>query len=276
MFYQITVTDAASAPRLSSRLLYEVWATQFLGQGAILSVLSAWPVVAAGSLAQAWRRLATPEYAMLGSGILVSCVAQPKLGSGNNHAVIAFAGLIVCGFHGLHLLIAGLRETSTAPAFRTCVVTLQTIALAIPAWQEGSIRYIDGEDFGRFDRVEEVFRQGPTVLYHFPYLSRSFGYRECGHQGDERCRWVNGEWNWSRKPDFLNIPYREQSFDHVILCASLIDDNDPTIRTIRENYTVTEIIPAHSTRPNTLMLRYPLAIMTSNRLASTKTTDSAP
>jgi hypothetical protein len=276
MFYTITVTENRGPPWIASRLLNEVWGVEFLGHAGILLLLTLWPVVALGRLSEARQWLTRPEYVMAASGLFVASVAHPKLGSGNVHGVIAFAGLIVCGLHGVHKLALATREGWPGIAFRNCVVALQALTFVIPAWNEGATWFIDLEDRQRFARITSVFREGPTVMYHFPYLSRAFGHRDGGHQGTELCRWVDGKWNWSQKPDFLNTPYREQAYDHVILCASVIDDNDPTIRTIRENYTVTEIIPAHSTRPNTLMLRYPLAIMTSNRLASTKTPGSAP
>lgn len=272
MFYTITVTENRGPPWIASRLLNEVWGLEFLGHAGIFLLLSLWHVAAAGSLSEARQLLARPEYVMAASGLFVASVAHPKLGSGNVHGVIAFAGLIVCGLQGARQFALATRERWQGIVFRNCVVILQAVTFAIPAWNEGSNWFIDTEDRQRFARIASVFREAPTVMYHFPYLSRAFGHREGGHQGSELCRWVDGQWNWSRKPDFLNTPYREQAFDHVILCTSVIDNNDPTIRAIGENYTVTEVLPAHSTRPNTLMLRYPLVIMTSNRVAASTNT----
>ena len=63
------------------------------------------------------------------------------------------------------------------------------------------------------------------------------------------------------------MPYREQRYDYVILGASTIDQADPTIQAIMENYSIAGTLPPHPTRPNTLMLRYPIYILRANRMA---------
>ncbi len=275
-FYKVIVTENQGPFWDSARLLREVWGSQFFGQVLILLLCSLWPIVSSKSLRAAWGRLLTPEVVMAASGMLVASIAQPKFGSGNNHAVVAMAGLVICGWQGLQVAASQIRErkgprwNAVFPTVLSLTVVLQTILLLVPAWKMASVRFIDTFDRLRYEQVEGVFKKGYTILYHFPYITRSFGYPEAGHQGNEMCRWIHGQWNWANKPDFLSEPYREQRFDYVVLCASVVDQGDPTIRAILDNYSISAQLPAHLTRPNTLMLRYPLFVLRANRLGGRK------
>ena len=268
LFYDIVVRQNQGPPRDPARLWSEVWGAQFLGQALLMLVFALWPLVSSKTVGEAWRRLLTPEYVMAASGILVACIAQPKMGSGNNHAVIAFAGLVICGLEGLQGAAGQFREARMGRTFLAAVVVLQQVVLMLPAWKEATMRFLDAVDRSKYEQVADVFRKGNTILYHFPYISRSFGYPEGGHQGNETCRWIDGKWSWANKPDFLNVPYREQRYDYVILCASVVDRDDPTIQAIMENYSLSMTLPPHPTKPNTLMLRYPVFVLKANRLAN--------
>ena len=268
LFYDIVVRQNQGPPRDPARLWSEVWGTQFLGQALLMLAFSMWPLISSKTVGEAWRRLLTPEYVMAASGILVACIAQPKMGSGNNHAVIAFAGLIICGMEGIQSVGGQFREGWMGKNFVTALVVMQSVVLLMPAWKEASMRFLDAVDRSKYDQVADVFRRGNTILYHFPYISRAFGYPEGGHQGNETCRWIDGQWSWANKPDFLSVPYREQRYDYVILCASVVDRDDPTIQAIMENYSVSMTLPPHPTKPNTLMLRYPVFVLKANRLAT--------
>jgi hypothetical protein len=265
-FYDIVVRENLGPPWEFGRLIREVWLGQFLGQTAILTLFSLWPLVRGGTRRAAWDRMLSPEYAMAGSGLLVASIAQPKFGSGNLHGVIGMAGLIVCGWHGLHVALQDLREPPIATRLRFLAVTLQTLVLLAPAWEQASLQRIDAADRERYTEIANVFKRGSTVLYHFPYIASSFGQAEAGHQGDEKCRWIDGKWSHANKPDFLSEPYKQQRFDYVILGASVIDQDDPTIRAIVENYSVVRQLPEHPTKPNTLMLRYPIYVLKAKRL----------
>lgn len=265
-FFDIVVRENLGPPWEFGRLIREVWLGQFLGQTAILALFSLWPLVRGGTRHAAWDRMLSPEYAMAGSGLLVASIAQPKFGSGNLHGVIGMAGLIICGWHGLHVLLQDLREPLIAARLRFLAVTLQTLVLLAPAWEQASLQRIDAADRERYGEIAAVFNRGSTVLYHFPYIASSFGQAEAGHQGDEKCRWVDGKWSHANKPDFLSEPYKQQRFDYVILGASVIDQDDPTIRAIVENYSVVRTLPEHPTKPNTLMLRYPIFVLKAKRL----------
>jgi len=267
-FYDIVVRENQGPLWDSARLMSEVWGSQFLGQLVLLLLFSLWPILSSKTWAEAWRRILTPEYTMAAAGIAVACIAQPKFGSGNNHAVIAMTGLLICGWQGVHVLMNQLQETGVGAKFRGGIVVLQTVVFLIPAWQQVSMRVIDKFDRQQYAQIEGVFKRGNTMLYHFPYIARSFGYPSGGHAGNEKCRWIDGQWSYANKPDFLSAPYREQRFDYVILGASIIDKGDPTIQAIMENYSVAMNLPPHPTRPNTLMLRYPVYVLKANRLVS--------
>jgi hypothetical protein len=267
LFYDIVVRQNQGPPWDLSRLLGEVWGAQFLGQVALLFFLSLWPILSSKSFSEAWKQLLTAEYAMLASGLLVASIAQPKFGSGPNHAVIAIAGLIVCGFRGLKLMISRLGDSKWADKTRNLIVVLQATTLLVPAWAQSHDHLIDRYDKNKYQQIAEVFKKGYTIMYHYSYITSSFGYPEGGNQGNEMCRWINGQWSYANKPDFLSQPYREQRFDYVILGASVVDQNDPTIKAILENYSVISTLPAHPVYPNTLMLRYPVFILRANRLA---------
>ena len=272
-FYNIIVRENQGPFWDPARLLREVWGSQFFGQTLILLLFSLWAVVSSPGLRAAWERLLTPAYVMAASGMLVASIAQPKFGSGNNHAVVAMAGLVVCGWQGVRLAADRIRAKGLSVAARNrallglnLAVVLQTAVFFVPAWKFAADRFIDTFDRLRYAQVAGVFKKGYTILYHFPYITRSFGYPEGGHQGNEMCRWIDGRWSWANKPDFLSAPYREQRFDYVVLCASVIDQGDPTIQAILANYTPVQQLPPHLTRPNTLMLRYPLFVLRANRL----------
>ena len=267
-FYDIVVKYNRGPFWDAGRLWSEVWSVQYLGQYVLLLFLSLWPLFSARSGAEAWRRLATPEYAMAAAGIVVSCIAQPKFGSGNNHAVIAIAGLIVCGFQGLRRMAGRPAETDGAAATRGLLVALQVAGLVALAWTPTRDRWIDRYDRNKYEQIAEVFRKGHTIMYHYPYLTGSFGYPEGGHHGSEMCRWIDGRWSYANKPDFLSAPYREQRFDYVILGASVVDQDDPTIQAILDNYGVVATLPPHPTRPNTMMLRYPVFVLKAKRLGA--------
>ena len=268
LFYDIIVTYNRGPSWDSARLLNEVWGLQFLGQVVLLFVLSLWPLFASRSFSEAWRQLVSPEYAMAASGILVACIAQPKFGSGNNHAVIAIAGLIVCGFRGLRRMASGMADAKGAERTVNLLAALQGIALLILAWPVARDRFVDRYDRSKFEQIDEVFRKGWTIMYHYPYITGSHGYPEGGHHGSEMCRWIDGRWSYANKPDFLSAPYREQRFDYVILGASVVDQADPTIQAILENYAVVSTLPPHPIRPNTLMLRYPVFVLKAKRLGA--------
>ena len=268
LFYDIVVSQNQGPPRDPARLWSEVWGTQFLGQALILLAFGLWPLISSKSVVEAWRRLLVPEYVMAAAGVLVACIAQPKMGSGNNHAVIAFAGLIICGMEGIFGAGGQFREARMGKNFLAAMVVLQSVVLLLPAWKEATMRFLDAVDRSKYEQIADVFKKGNTILYHFPYISKSFGYPEGGHQGNETCRWIDGKWSWANKPDFLNVPYREQRYDTVILCASVVDRDDPTIQAIMENYSLSMTLPPHPTKPNTLMLRYPVFVLKANRLAT--------
>lgn len=265
-FYDIVVRENLGPPWEIGRLINEVWVAQFLGQTGILCLFSLWPLVRGGTLRDAWSRMVSPEYAMASSGMLVASIAQPKMGSGSLHAVIAIAGLVICGWQGLRILVDDLRGTKAAARFRMLAVVLQTVLLLVPAMGQTSLHFIDGVDRERFTEITNVFKRGYTVMYHYPYLPTSFGYPEAGNSGNELCRWVDGQWSFANKPDFFSQPYRDQRFEYVILGASVIDQNDPQIQAILENYSVVRTLPPHPTKPNTLMLRYPIFVLKAKRL----------
>ncbi len=266
LFYDIVVKENRGPFWEMSRLVTEVWGSQFLGLVGILSLFSLWPLLASKTWREAWQRMLTPEYTMAAAGMAVACIAQPKFGSGNNHAVIAITGLVICGWQGLRFTMGQIRDAGISASLRGGAAVLQTVALLIPAWQQASVRLIDEADRYKYSQIEEVFKRGYTVIYHFPYITGSFGYSEAGHQGNELCRWINGQWSFANKPDFLSAPYREQKFDYVILCASVVDQADPTIQAILANYSVASTLPPHPTRPNTQMMRYPVYVLRANRL----------
>lgn len=265
-FYKIIVQENLGPGWVFSRLVSEVWVGQFLGQEAILFLLSLWPLARSRTLRGAWDTILSPEYVMAGSGILVTSIAQPKLGSNNLHAVVAITGLVVCGWQGLCIALQDLRDAWMGARLRLLAVVLQSVVLAVPAWQQASMFFIDDFDRERYAEIANVFKRGYTVLYHFPYITSSFGYPEAGHQGTELCRWVDGRWSYANKPDFLSEPYREQRFDYVILVASVIDQDDPQIQAILNNYSVVRQLSHHPTKPNTVMLRFPIFVLKAKRL----------
>lgn len=265
-FYDIIVRENLGPSWELGRLINEVWVGQFLGQTGILFLFSLWPLVRGGTMREAWARAVSPEYVMASSGMLVASIAQPKAGSGSPHSVIGMAGLVVCGWQGLRILVDDLRGSEAAARFRLLAVALQTVLLLVPAMGQTYLQFIDGFDRERFNDIANVFKRGYTVMYHYPYITSSFGYPEAGNHGNELCRWVDGQWSFANKPDFLSQPYRDQRFDYVILGASVIDQNDPQIQAILENYSVVRQLPYHPTKPNTLMLRYPIFVLKAKRL----------
>ena len=54
----------------------------------------------------------------------------------------------------------------------------------------------------------------------------------------------------------------------MILGASVVDQDDPTIKAILDNYAVVSTLPPHPTYPNTLMLRYPVFVLKAKRLGA--------
>ncbi|NCA81995.1 MAG: hypothetical protein EOM72_04545 [Opitutae bacterium] len=268
LFYDIIVKFNRGPFWDGARLLNEVWGVQFLGQVALLFLLSLWPVFSSRSFSEAWKQLLSPEYVLAASGVVVACIAQPKFGSGNNHAVIALVGLVICGFRGLRQMVDRMKESKWADQTRNLFVVLQAATLLVPAWTQSHHRLIDRYDRHKYGQIAEVFKKGWTVMYHYPYITSSFGYPEGGHHGSEMCRWINGQWSYANKPDFLSAPYREQRFDYVILGASVVDQDDPTIKAILDNYAVVSTLPPHPTYPNTLMLRYPVFVLKAKRLGA--------
>lgn len=275
-FFEVVVRQNQGPPWELSRLLNEVWGLQFLGQTAILLLFTLWPLAGERGWKNLWQNFLTPEHTMAAAGILVASIAQPKFGSGNNHAVIAMAGLIICGLDGIRAAARRISDPAVAERLKVLAVLLPAAAFLIPAWREASLRHIDDHDRATYAQIVSVFKQGPTILYHFPYITRSFGYPEGGHQGNENCLWLNGCWTYENKPEYLNTPYREQRYDYIILGASTVDQDDPTIKAILENYTVVGTLPPHPTKPNTLMLRYPIYILQANRIAKPNEPDRQP
>ncbi len=268
-FYDVVVKENQGPGWIFDRLLSEVWGLHFLGQFGILFLLSLWPVFSHKTFAGAWKEIITPEYTMTAAGLVVASIAQPKLGSGNLHAVIAMAGLVICGFRGIKLIMNQLGDKYAPLKFRNTTVLLQATILLIPAWMQTHVSLIDDADRQKYHQIEKVFKSGSTIMYHYPYpyIPPATDSPEGGHSGNENCRWINGQWSHEKKPAFLSQPYKEQKFDYVILGASIIEQSDPSIQAILNNYDVVAALPPHPDYPNSFMMRYATYILKAKRLS---------
>ena len=83
--------------------------------------------------------------------------------------------------------------------------------------------------------------------------------------GDEFTSWVDGKRDYSGVPDRLLAPFRNQEFDYVIM-TPYVDNADPAVKTIIENYKPINVIPRHPRGPRGGNMRYEQYILRAKRL----------
>jgi hypothetical protein len=241
MFLQSAYYFTLNHPWQSNRLWDEVLFRHVLGRFALMTFLSLLPILLMDGR-RYFFNLLKAEYVMLGAGFLVTCIAQPKMGSGGQQSLVFDAALLMCGAVGLHRL----GEAFAAPArhyILALVVFLQTATLLLPSISNYPLWLIDRHDREHFRQVAEVFKRGRTCYLFFPYLPTTFGQPDSGLYGDEGTMWKNGQLVYD-EPDYINEPFRRQEFDFVLVPAS-VNQRDPTVKAIVENYRAVQKLPGH-------------------------------
>ena len=201
---------------------------------------------------------------MCGAGIIVNCIAEPKMGSGAIHGVIGFAGLAICGSLGLYQL-AKQMSPDVGQKMIAWVTVGQIVLMLIPAEQKYMPQLVDEADKSRYQEIVSVVQSARTGMPGFPYLPVMFGQPAVGYPGDDFCKYVNGRTDYSNMPDDIVKPYRDQVFDYVIM-TPYNDQNDPVIKAIIENYKPVSLIQRHPRGVRGGSMRYEQYILRAKRL----------
>jgi len=240
-FWRQCFSDAGAAPWVPARIWNEVLFPDLLGRYGMMSLFAL--VFLFGFERFEWKHFIRIEFVLAGAGVAVALIAQPKLGSGMAQALVAYAGLSVCGMIGLDRLAAkaGAPWRGTVPSI---AVIIQALVLALPL--VGSYRFflVDAFDRAKFAQLGEYFSRGRTCVLYYAYLPKQFGQPGIGQFGEERSMWNNGRIDYSRKPDHINGVFRDKVFDYVIVGA-YSPQQDPTVQAVLQNYEPFARIPAH-------------------------------
>ena len=263
-FYRWTVLANRAPPWAINRLWQEVFQMELFGAFGIMAAMTLIPVLQSKSAQEFWKTVLTPEYVMCGAGIVVVSISQPKMGSGGIHAMIAFAGLAVCGSMGIHAL-SKLIQGPLGQRIAAWLVTAQLVIMLVPAMNNYGPNLIDQYDREKYNQISSVFQSGRTCVFGFHYLSKEFGQPWSGVPGDEFTSWVDGKRDYSGVPDRLIAPFRNQEFDYVIM-SPYVDNADPVVKTIIENYKPINVIPRHPRGPRGGNMRYEHYILMAKRL----------
>jgi len=223
------------------RLFNEVLYPHLLGRYGIMAALTVLPLILAG-MKKFWPSVLKPEVVMCGAGVAVACIAEPKEGSGASQALVAYAGVALCGSIGLHELLAFLPEARRSPALAWLLV-LQMLTLNLPAVSEFRPRLVDRSDREAYGQVAEIFRNNRACYLFFGFLPTLFGQPDNGNYGDDSTMWENGQLVYDEPPE-MNESFRRQEFD-VVLLPGYVDRRDPTVAAILENYQAVGQIPRH-------------------------------
>ncbi len=272
-FYRWTVDANKAPPWIAQRLFDEVLTKELIGLFGLMVVMALVPVFMSRSFGEFWRTVLTPEYVMCGSGVAVVCISQAKMGSGAIHALIAFAGLAVCGSLGICRLAKALPADWGARV-TAWVSVLQLMITMVPGLGMYPFHLIDQFDREKYGQIASVFKSGRTCVFGYPFMSRVFGQPWSGYTGDEFTSWVNGQMDYSAKPDSLVAPFRNQEFDYVILPPNS-DGEDPVVKAIVANYAPIGMLPRHPKGVRGGNMRYEYYVMRAKRLMPA-TADDAP
>lgn len=262
-YFLRNVLGAGEAPWLVQRLWNEVLFPDLLGRYGLMAALAAVPLLMSRPR-DLFGFVLKPEYVMCAAGIGVAIIAQPKYGSGPLHALVAYAGLSICGAIGLwhlaRLLPAPLN--GTLPAWTALLQVCVLLVSGVPTY---STLLVDDADRAMHQQVEDVFKSGRTAFFYFPYMPTLYGQPEAGLYGDETMKWKNGQTDYSATPPEIYAPFVRQEYDYAILPV-FADQRDPAVRAILENYTGVTRLPGHPRGPAGGNFRYEKIVFKAKRL----------
>lgn len=262
-YFLRNVLGAGDAPWLVQRLWTEVFFPDLLGRYGLMTVLMMFPVLATRRRTLLGFAL-KPEYVMCAAGIAVTCIAQPKYGSGPLHALVAYAGISVCGAIGLHHL-SRMLPSWLSDRLLAWVVVLQLIILLISGVPTYSTLLVDEVDRAMYKQVADVFRSGRTAFYYWSYLPTLFGQPESGQYGDETMKWKDGRTDYSATPASIYEPFVREEYDYVILPV-FADQRDPSVQAVLAHYKAVSRLPGHPRGTVGGNFRYEKVVFKANRL----------
>lgn len=261
-FLTIIGHNTGTPPWVPARLWNEVYGRDFFGKFGIMAAAALLPLLLAKK-GTFWKTLLTPEYFLCGAGIGVASIAIPKIGSGEVHAMLGYAGLCICGCIGIHQLAKRLTPDVGARVL-VAVPLLQVAVLAVLLLGHIRDALIDEYDRAKYAQISAVFRTGRTCLWGVPYIQKAFGQPISGYPGDERSVWHMGRMRYD-KPEPLLQPFRRQEFDYIVMPA-FMDRSDPMVQVILENYQPVDRLPGHPRGAKGGNLRYDYYVLRANRL----------
>lgn len=274
-FYNVNMAGPKSMPWILSRVWDEVLSKQVFGLYGLLLAFSFVPILLAKK-EEMWRQFLEPEFVMCAAGVAVGCIAQPKIGSGSLHCLVAYCGLAVCGCIGIQFFIKRL-SVNNVQRLVAWLVTLEICILLVPAVSVYPTFLADGFDHQKYKQISDIFQRGRTCMYQFPYMPRVFGQPCAGFLGTELTVWSKGRMDYARKDESLNEPFRHQEYDYVILgvFTNPSDPNtvypdyaDPSVRAMLESYTMIGKLPAHPRWPQGGSIRMTHIVLKAKRLLS--------
>jgi hypothetical protein len=234
-----------------------------LGRFGLMIAVLLVPFLLCESFRDFWRRAIRIEYVMLGAGVLVALIAQPKHGSGRVQAIMAYAALLSCGMIGLWFLQQQMPE-KFGRRLVSLVVLGEMVVLMIPAVTGQKALMADDFDWRLQDSIGSVFKSGLTCFYPYGYIPTVYGQPDTGPLGDE-LMWKDGKLDYSLKPDKLSKPFRDQYYDYVIM-AGFSTREDPIVQAIVENYDAVDRLPTHPNGPAGGNMRFGHYVFRAKRL----------
>jgi hypothetical protein len=260
-FYTAIIAGGTAAPWFGKRIISEVIGQELFGYFGLLTALSIFPLLHCRR-GEYLRTLMQPIYVLLGAGLGVACISQPKWGSGPTQSLMLFGALAVCGCVGLKQVAAHM-PTILRERFVAFMPIAQLVIVLLPALLNYSDYWIDEQDNLRFQKISEVFARGRTCFYELSYMPVLFGQKAAALQGADFFRGFNMDFR--NKSSRLVEPLERQEYDFILLATTSFNTLDPSIQAIQKNYNLRYYLPVHSKGEGYGFLRHQIVLAEAKR-----------